>query len=47
MYFKENEADEMTGTTGLAEISIFIAIGGLLLFGLFPSLITEITKAFF
>lgn len=47
MYFKENEADEMTGTTGLAAISIFIAIGGLLLFGLFPSLITEITKAFF
>ena len=47
MYFKDAETEEMSGSAGMARISLFLSLTGLLLFGLFPSIITEITKTFF
>ncbi len=47
MYFKDENETQLEGTCGTARITLFISIAGLLIFGIFPFLITDITKLFF
>jgi len=46
MYFREPEEKQLEGNSGLSKIPLFITIAGLLIIGIFPSLITELVKSF-
>jgi NADH-quinone oxidoreductase subunit N len=47
MYFKDEVDTKLEGTCGTARITLFISIAGLIIFGVFPFLITDLTKTFF
>jgi NADH-quinone oxidoreductase subunit N len=47
MYFRDNDGAELDGECGTARITLFITVACLIIFGVFPFLITDLTKTFF